>query len=53
MDNEEPLNPTNADFQTMSYWDKRYSREAPDADFDWFKKVRRMLTVLGYQVRIC
>lgn len=44
MQNKGPLNPKNADFQTMEYWDERYSREAPDADFDWFKKVRATLT---------
>ncbi|WFD21250.1 hypothetical protein MCAP1_003511 [Malassezia caprae] len=30
--------PKNADFQTVEYWDKRYASEAPDADFDWFRK---------------
>ena len=33
------LNPKNADFQTVEYWDKRYASEAPDAEFDWFRKV--------------
>lgn len=32
--------PKNADFQSVEYWDKRYASEAPDADFDWFRKVR-------------
>ncbi|WFD32842.1 hypothetical protein MSPP1_003893 [Malassezia sp. CBS 17886] len=30
--------PKNADFQTVAYWDRRYAAEAPDADFDWFRK---------------
>lgn len=33
------LAPKNADFQTKAYWDKRYAMEAPDAEFDWFRKV--------------
>lgn len=28
----------NASYGTLSYWDERYSKEAPDASFDWFQK---------------
>lgn len=34
------MEPKNGDFQTREYWDQRYASEAPDADFDWFRKVR-------------
>lgn len=35
----EAMEPKNADFQTVEYWDQRYAAEAPNADFDWFRKV--------------
>lgn len=38
MHDDAPLEPKNSDFQTVEYWDKRYALEAPDEDFDWFKK---------------
>lgn len=34
------MEPKNADFQTVEYWDRRYADEAFDSDFDWFRKVR-------------
>ncbi|WFD34271.1 hypothetical protein MCUN1_001108 [Malassezia cuniculi] len=45
-DDDAPLDPKNADFQTVEYWDKRYAREAPDADFDWFKKYSDIIDII-------
>lgn len=36
MDSE--LDPCNADFQTVEYWDKRYALEGAGKGFDWFRK---------------
>ncbi|WFD01082.1 hypothetical protein MYAM1_003843 [Malassezia yamatoensis] len=30
------MEPKNADFQTMEYWDRRYMEEPLESDFDWF-----------------
>ncbi|WFD48863.1 hypothetical protein GLX27_003534 [Malassezia furfur] len=40
------MEPKNADFQTVEYWDRRYADEAFDSDFDWFRKYSDIVDIV-------
>ncbi|KAF8557705.1 S-adenosyl-L-methionine-dependent methyltransferase [Imleria badia] len=39
-----PLPQNNKEYGTKEYWDSRYSQEAPDTSFDWFKSYADLAT---------
>ncbi|WFD45137.1 hypothetical protein MPSI1_003814 [Malassezia psittaci] len=40
------MEPKNADFQTMEYWDRRYMAEPLESDFDWFRKYSDIVDIV-------